>query len=93
MQKIKIPAKTVVKLRVAKAAKNSVLGVKVVSKCGRRHLFFYPPMMALPVRDLPTGNWIYEMKYDGYRALLSWFSVNWKNLIWALANQGNCCSS
>jgi DNA-binding protein HU-beta len=28
MQKIKIPAKTVVKLRVAKAAKDSVLGVK-----------------------------------------------------------------
>src|SRR5208337_4884 len=26
-------------------------------------------MMALPVRDLPTGNWIYEMKFDGYRAL------------------------
>jgi hypothetical protein len=26
-------------------------------------------MMALPVRDLPAGNWIYEMKFDGYRAL------------------------
>jgi bifunctional non-homologous end joining protein LigD len=26
-------------------------------------------MMALPVRDLPVGNWIYEMKFDGYRAL------------------------
>ena len=26
-------------------------------------------MMALPVRDLPTGNWIYEMKFDGYKAL------------------------
>ena len=26
-------------------------------------------MMALPVRDLPTGNWIYEVKFDGYRAL------------------------
>ena len=22
-----------------------------------------------------------------------WFSVNWKNLVWALANQANCCSS
>ena len=30
---------------------------------------FIQPMMALPVRDLPTGNWIYEMKFDGYRAL------------------------
>jgi bifunctional non-homologous end joining protein LigD len=26
-------------------------------------------MMALPVRDLPTGDWIYEIKFDGYRAL------------------------
>jgi bifunctional non-homologous end joining protein LigD len=26
-------------------------------------------MMALPVRDLPVGNWLYEMKFDGYRAL------------------------
>jgi bifunctional non-homologous end joining protein LigD len=25
--------------------------------------------MALPLLDLPTGNWIYEMKFDGYRAL------------------------
>jgi hypothetical protein len=25
---------------------------------------FIQPMMALPVRDLPTGNWIYEMKFD-----------------------------
>ena len=25
--------------------------------------------MALPIRDLPTGNCIYEMKFDGYRAL------------------------
>jgi hypothetical protein len=30
---------------------------------------FIQPMMALQVRDLPTGNWIYEMKFDGYRAL------------------------
>jgi hypothetical protein len=25
--------------------------------------------------------------------LVSWFSVNWKNLVWALANQGKCSSS
>ena len=25
--------------------------------------------MALPVRELPVGDWIYEMKVDGYRAL------------------------
>jgi bifunctional non-homologous end joining protein LigD len=30
---------------------------------------FIQPTMALPVRDLPTGNWIYEMKFDGYKAL------------------------
>jgi bifunctional non-homologous end joining protein LigD len=26
-------------------------------------------MMALLVRELPVGNWLYEMKFDGYRAL------------------------
>ena len=30
---------------------------------------FIEPMKALPVRDLPAGNWLYEMKFDGYRAL------------------------
>ena len=30
---------------------------------------FIQPMMALPVRNLPTGNWTYEIKFDGYRAL------------------------
>jgi bifunctional non-homologous end joining protein LigD len=30
---------------------------------------FIEPMMALRVRELPVGNWIYEMKFDGYRAL------------------------
>jgi bifunctional non-homologous end joining protein LigD len=30
---------------------------------------FIEPMMALPVRELPIGDWIYEMKVDGYRAL------------------------
>jgi bifunctional non-homologous end joining protein LigD len=30
---------------------------------------FIEPMKALRVRDLPFGNWIYEMKFDGYRAL------------------------
>lgn len=34
-------------------------------------------MMALRVRDLPVGNWLYELKFDGYRAaciqrLLRW---------------------
>jgi bifunctional non-homologous end joining protein LigD len=26
-------------------------------------------MQALPVKDLPAGGWLYEMKFDGYRAL------------------------
>ena len=26
-------------------------------------------MKALPVRDLPVGDWLYELKFDGYRAL------------------------
>ena len=30
---------------------------------------FIEPMRALRVRDLPSGDWIYEMKFDGYRAL------------------------
>jgi bifunctional non-homologous end joining protein LigD len=27
------------------------------------------PMLALRVPDLPAGDWIYEVKFDGYRAL------------------------
>jgi bifunctional non-homologous end joining protein LigD len=30
---------------------------------------FVEPMNALRVPDLPVGNWIYELKFDGYRAL------------------------
>jgi ATP-dependent DNA ligase len=30
---------------------------------------FIEPMKALVVRDLPAGDWLYEMKFDGYRAL------------------------
>jgi bifunctional non-homologous end joining protein LigD len=26
-------------------------------------------MKALPVKELPVGNWLYELKFDGYRAL------------------------
>jgi len=39
-------------------------------KEGTRSSFsFIEPMMALPVRELPVGDWIYEMKVDGYKAL------------------------
>src|SRR5262249_51633962 len=27
------------------------------------------PMKALPVEKLPEGDWVYEIKFDGYRAL------------------------
>jgi ATP-dependent DNA ligase len=30
---------------------------------------FIEPVKALRVRELPVGNWLYEMKFDGYRAL------------------------
>jgi bifunctional non-homologous end joining protein LigD len=32
-------------------------------------LSFIQPMLALAVRNLPSGNWLYEVKFDGYRAL------------------------
>ena len=31
--------------------------------------FFIEPMKSLPVEKLPEGDWIYEIKFDGYRAL------------------------
>jgi bifunctional non-homologous end joining protein LigD len=30
---------------------------------------FIEPMNALPVEKLPEGDWLYEIKHDGYRAL------------------------
>ena len=30
---------------------------------------FVEPMAALRVPDLPVGDWLYELKFDGYRAL------------------------
>jgi ATP-dependent DNA ligase len=31
---------------------------------------FIEPMKALPVQGLPEGDWLYEVKHDGYRALV-----------------------
>jgi bifunctional non-homologous end joining protein LigD len=31
--------------------------------------FFIEPVQALPVEKLPDGDWLYEVKLDGYRAL------------------------
>jgi bifunctional non-homologous end joining protein LigD len=32
---------------------------------------FIEPMKALSVQQLPAGDWLYEIKFDGYRALAS----------------------
>jgi bifunctional non-homologous end joining protein LigD len=43
------------------------LSDKVRTKLDRR---FVEPMKCLPVKEIPQGdNWIYELKFDGYRAL------------------------
>ena len=34
-----------------------------------RSLSFIEPMKALTVQELPEGDWLYEIKFDGYRAL------------------------
>src|SRR6516164_9350784 len=34
-----------------------------------RSFSFIEPMKALPVDKLPEGDWLYEIKHDGYRAL------------------------
>src|ERR1041385_5811980 len=37
----------------------------------KARLDFMPPMLARPAAELPSGtNWIYELKVDGYRALV-----------------------
>jgi bifunctional non-homologous end joining protein LigD len=40
-----------------------------VKQQAARSFTFIEPMKALRVRELPLGNWLYEMKFDGYRAL------------------------
>jgi bifunctional non-homologous end joining protein LigD len=35
----------------------------------QKTLAFIEPMKALPVEKLPEGDWLYEIKFDGYRAL------------------------
>jgi bifunctional non-homologous end joining protein LigD len=34
-----------------------------------RRASFVEPMQALPAEKLPEGDWLYEVKLDGYRAL------------------------
>ena len=40
-----------------------------MKQSGTSNLCFIEPMMALRVRELPVGDWLYELKFDGYRAL------------------------
>ena len=40
-----------------------------MTKGAASNFAFIEPMKALPVRELPSGDWLYEMKFDGYWAL------------------------
>jgi hypothetical protein len=48
-----------------------------MTKGAANNLSFIEPMKALRVRELPVGNWLYELKFDGYRAL----AFNWHRLL------------
>ena len=43
--------------------------LRAVKQGATESFSFIEPMIALRVRELPVGNWLYEMKFDGYRAL------------------------
>jgi len=34
------------------------------------NLSYFEPMKAILARNLPSGNWLYEVKFDGYRGLV-----------------------
>src|SRR5215831_4458291 len=40
-----------------------------MKEAGLTGFSFIEPMKALPVQKLPAGDWLYEIKHDGYRAL------------------------
>jgi bifunctional non-homologous end joining protein LigD len=40
-----------------------------MKQSGASTFSFLEPMLALPVRELPVGGWIYELKFDGRRVL------------------------
>ena len=46
-----------------------VLTMKIPSATPARLPDFVEPMKAKLVGSMPAGNWIYEIKFDGYRAL------------------------
>jgi ATP-dependent DNA ligase len=49
--------------------------VKSRSATSARLPDFVEPMKAKLVDSMPTGDWIYEIKFDGYRDLALWRSV------------------
>ena len=34
------------------------------------NLSYFEPMKAILARNLPSSNWLYEVKFDGYRGLV-----------------------
>jgi ATP-dependent DNA ligase len=40
-----------------------------MTKAATADFSFIEPMKAMKVNELPAGNWLYKMKFDGYRAL------------------------
>jgi bifunctional non-homologous end joining protein LigD len=40
-----------------------------VKQAASNSFSFIEPMLALRVPELPAGGWLYEVKFDGYRAL------------------------
>ncbi len=56
----------------------------------KARLDFVPPMLARPVTELPSGpNWIYELKLDGYRALV----LKTRGVVTLFSRRGNNLSN
>lgn len=56
----------------------------------KARLDFVPPMLARPVAELPSGsNWIYELKLDGYRALV----LKTRGVVTLFSRRGNNLSN
>src|ERR1043166_6357773 len=56
----------------------------------KARLEFVPPMLARPAAELPSGtNWIYELKLDGYRALV----LKTRGVVTLFSRRGNNLSN
>jgi bifunctional non-homologous end joining protein LigD len=49
------------------AARNKARPVKTTAPSRPK---FVPPMLARPAKSVPAGDWSFELKFDGYRALI-----------------------